>query len=176
MVAVGITWRMLYNQKGLINYVLASLGLLKTGPAWIANASLALPSLMLVTFWQAVGSYMVVFSAGLKDIPKELYEVAMIDGAGFLQRVRYITIPLMRRYIMLGTVLAIIGNMKVFTEVYVMTQGGPGNATLVLNLQSYFWAFKFLRLGYGASAGVIMLIIVLFLTMITIGLFELRGE
>lgn len=131
---------------------------------------------MLVTFWQAVGAYMVVFSAGLKDIPKELYEVAMIDGAGILQRVRYITIPLMRRYIMLGTVLAIIGNMKVFTEVYIMTQGGPGDATMVLNLQTYFWAFKFLRLGYGAASGVVMLMIVMILTFVTIGLFEMKGE
>lgn len=174
LVIVAITWRILYNQNGLLNYALVNLGLISAGPAWLANSSLALPSLMLVTSWQAVGSYMVIFIAGLKGVPKELYEAAMIDGAGAWQLVRYITIPSMRRFIMLATVLAIIGTMKVFTEVFVMTGGGPGDTTMVLNLRSYFWAFKFLRLGYGAAAGVVVFIITLVFTIITISVFELR--
>lgn len=172
MVIVGITFTMLYNQRGLLNYGLSLVGLSNFRPAWLANPRLALPAIMFVTVWHTAGYYMMIYYTGLKGLSPEVYEAAMIDGATRWQCIRYLTIPLMRPYITLVTVIAIIGAMKVFVEVYIMTEGGPAGATKVLNLYIYYTAFTFTKMGYAAAMGVVLLVVILALSMATMGVLE----
>jgi putative chitobiose transport system permease protein len=172
MVIVSITWTMLYNKRGLLNYILFALGIKGFQPAWLADAKLALPAIMLVTIWQACGWYMVIYIAGLKSISRELYEAAMIDGASGWQLTRFITIPLIRPYATVVAVWALIGSLKVFDEVYVMTMGGPAGATEVVNFYIYNLGFRYVKMGYAAAVSVALLIIILFLTAITLRVFE----
>jgi putative chitobiose transport system permease protein len=172
MVIIGITFTMLYNKYGLLNYGLSLVGLSNFQPAWLANPRLALPAIMFVTVWHSAGYYMMIYYTGLKGLSLELYEAAMIDGATRWQCIRYLTIPLMRPYVTLVTVIAMIGAMKVFVEVYIMTHGGPAGATQVVNLYIYDTAFTFLKMGYAAAIGVVLLVIILVLSMATMGVLE----
>jgi len=174
MVIVGIAWRMVYNKYGILNYVLVSLGLFGDPPSWLTNTSTALPALMVVTVWQASGWYMVVYWAGLKTVPRELTEAALIDGASPWQATRYVTFPMLLPYVTLNTVVALIGSMRVFVEVFVMTRGGPAGATDTLNLQLYVRAFRDLRFGYSAAIGVVLLVITLILSIATLRVLERR--
>lgn len=172
MVIVGITFTMLYNQRGLLNYGLSLVGLSNFQPAWLANPDLALLAIMFVTIWHAAGYYMMIYFTGLKGLPSEVYEAALIDGATRWQCIRYLTIPLMRPYVTLVTVTAIIAAMKVFVEVKVMTGGGPAGATQVMNLYTYDNAFAYLKMGYAAAIGVILLLFILALSMLSLRILE----
>ncbi|MEW6499482.1 MAG: sugar ABC transporter permease, partial [Cyanobacteriota bacterium] len=128
MVVAGIAWRWLYAETGLFNQFLAQIGF-KTGIPWLTSPDWAIFSVMAVTIWKGLGYYMVIYLAGLQSIPQELYEAAAIDGSDGLLKHWDITLPLMRPYLVLVSVISAISATKVFEEVYIMTQGGPRNSS-----------------------------------------------
>ncbi|NPV07798.1 MAG: sugar ABC transporter permease [Anaerolineae bacterium] len=160
-VANAILWILIYNPEfGIANYVLGVFGL---GPVrWLADSTVAKPAFIIMSLW-GVGGTMVIYLAGLQGIPDYLYEAADIDGAGPLQRFRNVTLPLLTPTIFFTTIMGIIGSFQVFSAAYIMTNGGPNNATLFYVLYLYRNAFQYLRMGYASSmAWVLFVIIALF--------------
>ncbi|MBI3975348.1 MAG: sugar ABC transporter permease, partial [Armatimonadetes bacterium] len=119
MVVVGLVWRWLYEQDGIINYLLLTVGLIERPISWLGNPRLALYSVMFVTFWKGLGYYMVIYLAGLQAISPEYEEAAVIDGAGRWQVFRHVTLPLLRPSILVASTISTIAALKIFEEVYV---------------------------------------------------------
>ena len=169
---VGVIGNYAFNQSfGFIPEVTSGLGLGRS--AWLSDTSLALPALIIVGIWRMLGFDIILFLAGLQDIPDELYEAAKIDGADAWGEFRFITLPLLRRTVILVLVVTVISNMQAFDLVYSMTFGGPGEATRVLMLNIYETGFRHLRMGYALAQAM-----VLFVLMFTISLLQfiaLRG-
>lgn len=165
-VAVATLWRWIFNSDfGLINLMLDKVGIY--GPGWLIEERWALPSLIATSLWTAGGS-MLIFLAGLQDVPGDLYEAAELDGAGRWRRLRDVTIPLISHVTFFNLVLGIIGALQVFTEAFVMTEGGPNNSTMLLSLYLYNNAFKFLKMGYASALAWVMFMIVLSLTLVVL--------
>jgi len=162
-VVVSLLWLWILRDDGALNQVLGLAGI--TGPNWLQDTRSAMPAIVIVATWQAVGYYMVIFMAGLSDIPKMYYEAAKIDGAGALGRFRHITVPLLRNTFVFVIAMLIIGSYQVFTQVYIMTNGGPQNATEVVQAQVFRNAFQYVgKTGYAAAmAWVLFAIIALFI-------------
>lgn len=156
-VAIAIMWDGIFGSNGLLDTLLTGLHL-PTGD-WIANPSTALLTLVLLSVWQ-FGTPMLIFLAGLRQIPSMLYEVAVIDGATRWRRFLHITLPLLSPVVFFNLVIEIIGSFKVFTQPYIITQGGPLDRTMVILLYIYDQAFSVFRMGYAASASVVLLAIV----------------
>ena len=166
VVVSAMIWRWIYSpQHGLLNYLLGTLGI----PAqnWLNDPNLALISLVVVTIWGSIGSNMVIFLAGLQDIPKDVIEAARVDGANPLQSFLLITVPLMRPVILFVVVTFTIGIFRNFGLIFMLTQGGPFNRTNTMVWEVYQNVFGYLRLGRGAAISVVMLVIVLILTLIS---------
>ncbi|MEM9092612.1 MAG: sugar ABC transporter permease [Cyanobacteria bacterium P01_F01_bin.53] len=174
MVVAGIAWRWLYAENGLLNQILMGLGITESGVPWLTSPALVLPSVMLVTVWKGLGYYMVIYLAGLQTIPKDLYEAAAIEGSDGWLRHWDITIPLMRPYIFLVTVISAIAATKVFEEVYVMTQGGPLNSSKTMVYYVYELAFQELELSYACTVGLVLFLAILVLSILR--LMSDRGE
>ena len=166
MVVAGIAWRWLYAENGLFNQVLIGLGVVDSGIPWLTSPALALPSVMLVTIWKGLGYYMVIYLAGLQTIPQDLYEAAAIDGSDGWLRHWDITVPLMRPYIFLVTVISAISATKVFEEVYIMTQGGPLNSSKTIVYYVYELAFQELELSYACTVGLVLFLVILVLSIL----------
>lgn len=165
VVVSAMIWRWIYSpQNGLLNYFLGWLGI----PAqnWLNDPNLALLSLVIVTIWGSIGSNMIIFLAGLQDIPQEVIEAAQIDGASSIQSFLYVTVPLMRPVILFVTVTFTIGIFRNFGLIFMLTQGGPFNRTNTMVWEVYQNVFGYLRLGRGAAISMVMLAIVLVLTVI----------
>jgi len=166
MVAICIVWMALFNRdSGPINMFLRTIGI-NNPPGWLTSTSTALPSIMIVSIWINIGYTMVVYLAGLQNVPKELYESAQIDGANTLQKFRYITIPLLANTTFFVFIITLINSFKVFAPVNIMTQGGPGDATYVLVYYIFISAFRHYRFGYAAAMAWILFIIVFIITII----------
>lgn len=169
VVASAVLWLWVLNpESGLINSALRQfLGI--DGPGWMADADWSKPSLILMSLW-AVGGAVVIFLAGLADVPQSLYEVADIDGAGLWSKFRHVTLPMLTPTILFNLVMGLIGSFQYFTQAYVMTQGRgtPADSTLFYSLYLYRNAFVYLRMGY-ASAMAWMLFIVILIA--TVGVF-----
>ncbi len=166
VVVSAMIWRWIYSpQHGLLNYLLGTLGI----PAqnWLNDPNLALISLVIVTIWGSIGSNMVIFLAGLQDIPRDVIEAARVDGANPLQSFLLITVPLMRPVILFVVVTFTIGIFRNFGLIFMLTQGGPFNRTNTMVWEVYQNVFGYLRLGRGAAISVVMLVIVLILTLIS---------
>lgn len=147
---VGVLWTWILEKDfGLLNVYLAQLGLPKI--PWLVSSNFAMLGIVLTTVWWTVGYNMVLFLAGLQDIPEELYEAARIDGANSFGLFWYITLPLLAPTVFLVLLLTINNSLQVFDQVYVMTQGGPNVATLTLVHYIYVTAFQRFRFGYGAA-------------------------
>jgi multiple sugar transport system permease protein len=178
-VAVAVIWLRMFDPfYGIINDVLGIFGLPKA--PWINDARWAMPSLILMNIMY-IGSPMVVFIAGLKDIPVQLYEVSKIDGAGPITRFIKITLPMLSPVLFFNLIMQIISSFQVFTNAYVMTSGGPVKATLVYVLYIYQTAFQWLRMGYGSALAWVLFCIIGVMTLIifkTSGwvYFESKGE
>jgi multiple sugar transport system permease protein len=161
-VAVALLWRWIFaGDFGLLNAGLALVGI--DGPGWLTDRAWALPALMLMSLW-SVGAGMVVYLAGLQGIPTDLYEAAQVDGAGAWARLRHITVPVMTPVLFFQLVIGLIRALQVFTEAYVMTKGGPGDATLFFMLYLYRNAFESFRMGYAAALAWILFLYILLLT------------
>ncbi len=169
MVVAGIAWKALYTQNGLLNQFLANIGF-TDGIPWLTDPKLAIWSVMLVTIWKGLGYYMVIYLAGLQAISPELYEAAAIDGSDGWQKHLDITIPLMRPYLFLVTVISAISATKVFEEIYIMTQGGPRNSSKTVVYYLYERAFQDLDISYACTIGLILFLGILGLSLINLKL------
>ena len=165
-VAVAVLWAILFHREfGALNWLLGLVGIKRIG--WLVSESWALPSIIIMELWR-VGSTIIIFLAGLQGIPPELYEAAEVDGANRRWRLWSITIPLMSPSIFFVLIVGFIYTMQVFTQAYIMTDGGPNFATYFYSINLYITTFRELRLGYAsAQAGVLFVIIFL----ITLGIF-----
>ncbi len=161
-VANAILWLWIFHpQWGLANALLQSLGF--KGLYWLQDPRLAKPSLIIMSFW-TIGGQMVILLAALKGIPQSLYEAAEIDGANTWQRFRSVTLPLLTPAIFFNLIIAIIGAFQVFTQAYIMTEGGPNYATLFYVLYLYRMAFENFRMGYASAMAWVLFVIILFFT------------
>lgn len=160
LVAVALVWRYIYHpQYGLLN---AALGLFGLGPIdSLGDPSWAMPSIILLSVWKNFGYNMLVFLAGLSSIPEELYEAAALDGAGPWHRFRHITLPMLGPTFVFVGVVTMISSFQIFSEPYVMTQGGPLKATTTLVLLMYEQGFRWWRLGLSAAIAVVLFLITL---------------
>lgn len=165
-VAIAVLWSYVFNPNfGLLNTILDWFGI--QGPGWITSENWALPAIIIMSWWATLGGQMVIYLAGLKGIPKVLYEVAEIDGAGAWAKFRNVTLPMLSPTIFFNIVVNIIGAFQVFDAAYVLTRGGPNNATHTYMLHLYETAFVFLRMGYASTlAWILFLIILVFTTLI----------
>lgn len=165
LVATAVIWKWLYDPtSGLINAVLERLNLPTS--LWLLGKDTALGSVIVYSIWQSVGYSIVIFLAGLQAIPQRYYEAAEIDGASKFQSFLHITFPLLMPVTLFILVMMTIASFGVFSQIYVMTQGGPAYATLVLVLYMFNHAFTFLNLSYGATIAVVFFVFVLAVTII----------
>jgi multiple sugar transport system permease protein len=164
-VAIAIMWRQLFGAEGLVNQALALVGL--QGPSWISDPRFALDTLVALAVWQ-VGAPMVIFLAGLKQIPRELYEAATVDGAGPVARFVHVTIPVITPLIFFNLVLQMIGSFQSFNPAYIISggSGGPADATLFYTLYLYNQAFTQLHMGYAAAMAWVLLVLVASVTVL----------
>ena len=165
---VGVIWNwMLDSNFGLVNYALKLVGL---GPfRWLTDFTLAMPAVAGVTIWWTVGFNMIIYLAGLQDVPRELEEAAMIDGAGALGVLRHVTLPVLTPTTFVVLMLTTINAAQVFDQIYVMTGGGPGTATLTLVQYLYYQAFQSFNLGYGSAVAYFV-----FVLLAVFGIIQLR--
>ncbi len=168
MVVAGIAWKFIYAENGLFNQILKVVGI--SAVPWLTSPNLALFSVMVVTIWKGLGYYMTIYLAGLQSIPADLYEAAAIDGSDGYTKHWDITIPLMRPYMLLVSVVSAIAATKIFEEVYVMTQGGPRNSSKTVVYYLYQQGFgSSPDLSYACTIG-----LVLFMIIFTLSLFNLK--
>lgn len=174
IVVVGIAWNFVYQSDGLLNFLLARvLGLPPVG--WLTDKSVALYSIMFVTIWQGLGYFMILYLAGLQAIPPEFEEAARIDGAGPWHVFSRITVPLLRPTVALCTIISCISAFKVFTEIYVMTRGGPEHGTLTLGYYIFETAFEQYRMGYAAALSLVLGLFVGAVSLVNILFFKEGG-
>jgi len=170
IVAMAMLWMWIFNgQYGVLNYFLSLLGI--RAPAWLMNVHWAKPALIIMSFW-AIGYSMVIFLAGLQDVPVSLYESAEIDGANFLHKIRHVTIPMISPVILFNLIMGIIWTFQIFARPYIMTPGpgGPARSTTFYTLYLFQTAFEDLRMGYASAMAWILFLIILSLTLLAIRL------
>ncbi|OXM84026.1 carbohydrate ABC transporter permease [Paenibacillus rigui] len=169
---VGIIWNWLYdNNFGILNYYLKAIGIAPV--EWLTNDKYALFSVAIVTVWSYMGYNMILYLAGLQDISKELYEASTIDGANKVQTFMKITLPLLKPITSMIITLTLINTIQVFDQIFVMTNGGPGTATLTLVQYLYGTAFQNYNLGYGSALGIAILAILVVMVQIQSRLLKL---
>ncbi len=163
--AVGIIWVWIYDQNwGLLNYYLLKVGLPAIG--WLSDVTAAMPALAITTLWWTVNGNMIIYLAGLQDIPEETYEAARLNGAGGWALLRHITLPLLMPVNGFVIPLTVIACWRVFGQAFVMTQGGPQGRTFVIAQYIYQTAFQNFQMGQAAAAAVVLLIITLVFTVV----------
>jgi len=168
LVILCILWVwMLQPQTGIINTILGYVGI--KGPGWLADPRLARPAFIMMFLWTSGGA-VIIYLAGLQDIPQSLYEVASIDGANFFHRTFRITIPMISPVILFNVITYVIGIFQSFAESYIITSGGPNQATLFYSLYLYQNAFQYFKMGLASAMAWILLIIALFLIAALLGL------
>jgi multiple sugar transport system permease protein/sn-glycerol 3-phosphate transport system permease protein len=172
-VAMAVIWGWMFNARnGAVNHVLSLVGI--HGPDWLGNIHTALPVVAMVSTWQYAGYNMLFFLAGLQAIPPHLYEAASIDGAGSVQRFFRITLPLLNPTMLFVLVTDVIGSFQVFDVVYVLTQGGPGTATDVINYQIYSTAFRNFDVGSASAMSLLLFGVILVATVAQFRFFRNR--
>lgn len=163
-VAASILWVWIFNpQEGALNNMLQSVGI--QGPAWLQSEVWAKPALILMLLWGAGGG-MIVWLAGLKGIPEHLYEAAELDGAGWFRKFWNITVPMLSPYILFNLIMGLIGTFQIFSQAYVMTQGGPLDSTLFYVYALFNNAFRYMKMGYASAMAWVLFAFVLVLTVI----------
>jgi len=168
IVAVAVLWAWLYQPEfGLINEFLGRVGI--EGPAWLISKRWALPAIIGMSLW-GVGGTMIIFLAGLQNIPKHLYEAAALDGAGEVAQFRHVTLPMLSPVIFFNLILLMIAGFRMFELPLVMTNGGPLNATMFYALYLWLNAFTFLKAGYAAALSWILFVVILVVTVVQLRL------
>lgn len=166
MVAVSIIWGFLFNPNGVINTFLLEHGIIEKALGFHHSSKTAMLCVGFVTIWQGLGYYMMLYLAGIQSIPGELSDAARVDGANAMQTMFYVNIPCLKPTIWFCTLNSVISAISVFDVVYVLTEGGPNNATNVLNFYSYYKAFKEFKFGYGAAVGAVQAVVVLLVSLV----------
>ncbi len=164
LVALATLWLWLFNTDiGLINVLLRKVGI--AGPGWLSDPAWAKPALILMGLW-GVGGSAIIYLAGLQGIPEHLYEAADLDGAGVLQKFLHVTLPMLSPVIFFNLIMGLIGSFQYFTQVYVMTNGGPQDSTLFYALYLFNRAFVDLKMGYASAMAWILFLITLVCTLV----------
>ncbi len=172
-VVIGLVWQWMYSVNyGILNQILRALGL--PGLRWLQDPSLTIPSIAVASIWHDLGYYMVVFLAGLQSISPVYYEAAQIDGAGGWSQFWDITVPLLRPILFMVLVLCMVNSFRVFDQIYVMTGGGPGRASLMLVNYIISIAIEEMRMGYASTVSVILFLVTFTLTVVQRRLFRER--
>ena len=158
-VIVGVMWSRMFDPFGALNQIMETIGIIETPIFWLGDRRIALWSIVGATVWQWVGYDMILYLTGLQQIPVELYEAARIDGANSWHLFRFITLPLLKGIATMVILLNLIGGVRIFDIVFVMTRGGPNHNTEVLATHLYTVAFWFNKMGYASVLAVIILVI-----------------
>lgn len=165
-VAVAAVWQLIFNPSmGPINGFLMNIGF-DNPPGWLSSPNWALISVSIVYIWHSIGYYMILYLAGLQNIPNELYEAAEIDGAGAISKFFRITIPSLSPIIFFTMIIGVINSFKVFDFIFVLTGGGPGRSTHVLVYDIYNTAFKKFEYGYASAMAYVLFLIIIIFTLI----------
>ncbi len=165
LVAASLVWFWLYEPRiGLVNYFLSFIGF--PPQKWLSNIRLAMPSIIIMSVWKNLGFYTLILFAGLKSIPKRYYEAAKIDGVSDWQCTVFITLPLLKPVILFVIIINSIRAFQAFSQIYVMTRGGPVDTTRTMVYSIYETAFKFFRMGYASSMAILLFAVILGLTIL----------
>ncbi|MEM1485884.1 sugar ABC transporter permease [Oscillospiraceae bacterium PP1C4] len=154
-VAIGFIWTMIYDsRRGLLNWCLTAVGLGDKTQVWLNNPKLVMTLVAIPLIWQYIGYYMLILLSATSSIDNQILESAELDGVNGFQKAVYIVMPMIKNTILICLVLCVAGNMKVFDNIFVMTKGGPGNASMVTALYGYIVSFKQQNMGYGSAISV----------------------
>jgi multiple sugar transport system permease protein len=174
LVAVAIVWRFIYHPKfGILNYLLSFTGLNPID--WLGDPNWAMPAIILMSIWKSFGYNMIIFIAGLQNIPVYLYEAAVIEGADRWQQFKSITLPMLAPTTIFVSIITMIGFFQLFAEPYIMTQGGPLNKTLSIVLYMYQEGFRWWNMGYSAAIAFVLFFIILLGTLIQFKIKQIRN-
>lgn len=166
VVAVCTVWMVLLQPSyGPVNEFLRSIGIANP-PGWLADFKWSLPSIMIIYVWQQVGYYSIVFLAGLKGLPEDVYEAAKVDGASSIRQFFSLTVPLISPTTFFLTIMGIIGSFKVFDQISVLTQGGPGSSSSVMAYYVYRTAFDYFEMGYANTLAWALFVLVFIVTLV----------
>jgi putative chitobiose transport system permease protein len=173
-IAIGLSWRFLFDRTGFINSILQSLGIIHDPIQWLSTPSTVLPIAMLLTIWAGIGYYSVIFLAGLQNIPEELYDAALIDGCNDLQKHWHVSLPGLRPQIVFVGVISSLAALKVFDEIYVLTGKTGGVLDSGVTMVFYLWrqAFTLQHAGYAAAIAIVLLALTLVFSMVNVRLLE----
>ena len=174
LVAVAIVWRFIYHPKfGILNFLLNFLGINPID--WLGDPIWAMPAIILMSVWKNFGYNMIIFIAGLQNIPEHLYEAAVIEGANRWQQFKSITLPMLAPTTLFVSIITMIGFFQLFAEPYVMTQGGPLNRTLSIVLYMYQEGFRWWNMGYSAAIAFVLFFIILLGTLLQFKIQQIRN-
>jgi putative chitobiose transport system permease protein len=175
-IAVGIAWRLMLDTNGLINGLLLSVGVIKEPIQWLAEPALTLPIAMVLTTWMGLGYYMMIFLAGLQNIPEELYDAALMDGCNAWQKHWYVSFPGLRPQITFVAVISSLAALEVFNEIYVLTGGLGGILNSGVTMVFYLWrqAFRLHHAGMASAIAMVLLVITMAFSIVNIRFLE-RG-
>jgi putative chitobiose transport system permease protein len=175
-IAIGISWRWLFDRNGFVNGVLLWLGVLKEPVQWLSDPSLVLPIAIMLTVWAGVGYYSVIFLAGLQNIPEELYDAARMDGCSDVQKHWHVSLPGLRPQIVFVAIISSLAALKVFDEIYVLTNQTGGILDSGVTIVFYLWkqAFTLQHAGYASAIAIVLLAITLVFSIVNVRLLE-RG-
>lgn len=162
LVASSLVWALIYGQGGIFNAVLKFLHV--GAVPWLSSTTFSMPAIIIMSLWLGFGYNMMLFIAGVSNIPDALYDAASIDGAGPIRQFFSVTLPMLSPVVFFGTLLTLITSFQVFTQAYILTSGGPGDSSTTLVLEIYQEAFKYFRLGYASAIAWLLFILILIVT------------
>ncbi len=177
-IAVGIAWRLMLDTNGLLNSLLVSLGIVQEPTQWLADPNYTLLIAMLLTIWMGLGYYMMIFLAGLQNIPEELYDAALIDGCNHIQKHWHVSVPGLRPQITFVAVISSLAALEVFNEIFILYGPGGGVLNSGVTMVFYLWrqAFRLQHAGYASAVAIILLIITLAFSIVNIRRLEQGSE
>jgi len=164
LVASSMLWLWLCNPSaGVVNEILSGLHI--NGPGWLFSVTWSKPTFILMGLW-GIGTPMVIYLAALQGVPRSMYEVASLEGAGPIQRAHYVTLPMISPAILFNVVLGLVAALQYFTQAFVMTQGGPDDSSMFYSLYLYYQAFRYLNLGYASAMAWLLFVFVVIITLL----------
>lgn len=177
IVVSSIVWKFIYNGDfGILNYYLQHLRLIDQSINWLSDPNLAMPAVIIMAVWNNLGFAMVIYLAGLQSIPPHYYEAARVDGANSLQQLTRITIPLLAPTTLFLLVTSVIGSFQVFTQIYIMTNGGPIGRTTTIVYFIYQSAFQFFKMGYASALSVLLMLMLGVFTVVQLRIYRGGSE